>query len=78
MALSKVRPATQADIDFVAAHMREADKEELWASGHKTPQFALDLSFEMTPNCVCYAPDGDPVAVLGNPFAIGQVDPGRA
>lgn len=39
------RPATVEDCRFVAAHLREADRREVLASGFRSPLAALEFSF---------------------------------
>ena len=40
-----IRPTEVADIKTVAANIRQADKEELWAASHMTPFQALKGSY---------------------------------
>ena len=66
------RPTTWDDVQFIAKHMREGDKEECRAGGF-SPLEALSQSFELS--IVSYTlntPDGVPAAITGvSPSSIG-------
>ena len=37
----KVRKANKEDARYIAQHMRQCDKDEVWASDNKTPDEAM-------------------------------------
>lgn len=59
------RPTVMGDLEYVAAHMRPNDVEEVRALGF-SPLDALTSSYDLSPvSYTLVTPDGDPCAVLG-------------
>lgn len=63
-----VVPATEEHVIHVAANMREADVQEVYAAHHHTPFEALRLSVECTAEPMAGTVDGVPMCIFG----IGQ------
>lgn len=60
-----VRPSQPADVEFVAANMRQADRDEIWASYFSTPHEALTRAMKISEKCWTLVCDGEPVAMFG-------------
>lgn len=60
-----VLPATPAHAAHVAAHMRSADRAEVWASGRLTPDDAVTRSIAATALPLAGLVDGVPVCTFG-------------
>ena len=59
-----VRP-TQAMVESIAADMRPADAEEVWASNHHTPIESLMKGWEMSDLSTMAVCDGEPLVMIG-------------
>lgn len=77
-----VRPATFHDALVVAANMRDADRAEVWASSHESPEAAVSRSLRVSthawvgyyddrPVCVFGAAPLNMIAGLGSPWLLG-------
>ena len=60
-----VRAARLEDALVVAANMREADRREVWASSHSTPERAIRESLRVSTSAWVGYYDGVPVCVFG-------------
>ncbi|MDT8902184.1 phage protein Gp13 family protein [Anaeroselena agilis] len=60
-----VRLALPEDIAVVAPRIREADRQEIWASHHFTPAEALDFSFRRPGMRFTILYKNEPVAMFG-------------
>lgn len=64
--MSWIRLATEEDIAYVAPRMRQADKDEVWASGGYEPEEALRLSYRASRPCFAGVNDkNEPSALFG-------------
>lgn len=61
----EVRPTTMSDLDHVAAHMREADMEEVMASSGLSPEDGLIWSAANSYLTKTATIDGEPFVVYG-------------
>lgn len=61
---AKIEHATKADLDFVLAHMRQADVDEVYATVGTGPVHAL-AGVEKQEDCYIGKWDEEPVAVMG-------------
>jgi len=60
------RHTTQSDINYVAKHMRQADRDEVYASSRLSPYDALKTSFKKSDEPVTVlCPAGRPLVILG-------------
>lgn len=59
-----VKP-TQAMVESIAADMRQADVEEVWASNHHTPLESLVKGWEMSDLSTVALCDGEPLVMIG-------------
>ena len=80
-----VRAARLEDALVVAANMREADRREVWASSHSTPERAIRESLRVStaswvgyyddrPVCVFGVSPLNMVAGIGSPWLLGTDD----
>lgn len=60
-----VRQSTLEDVFKLAPVMRQADKEEIWASHHICPFCALVYGFYTSEPCFSLMLDNEPVAMFG-------------
>lgn len=60
-----VTRSTRGDAEYIAHHMREQDKQEIWASHHFTPAEAMSYTIEKTIFCLTVKIDGRPVVMFG-------------
>ncbi len=60
-----IRLATEEDISYVAPRLRQADKEEVWASGSYLPEDALRASYRASEPCFAGVEQDKPVALFG-------------
>lgn len=60
-----IRPATEADVAYVAANMREADRAEVAASSRRSPEEALMFSFQASRDPLAGCVDDVPICVFG-------------
>ena len=58
-------PATAEDIPFLAAHARQADCDELWASARMTPAEAMEYGLNHSEECWVGKIHGEPVCMFG-------------
>lgn len=58
-------PPTQEAINHIAAHMRQADVVEVWASSHHTPLQSLMKGQELSDLSTIITVDDTPVVMLG-------------
>ena len=80
-----ILPATKFHVQLLAPHMREADKREVWAAGHRRPFEALMYSLESSPRLAWTAVAGNDVLAMwgvgtaghsagqGSPWLLGSV-----
>ena len=61
----KVRTANHGDIARMAPHVREADRQELWAIGYMTPEKALTEGLRMSKFAYTGTVDGRPAVMFG-------------
>lgn len=69
-----IQDTTQMDLGPVALRMREADKNEIWASHLLEPLPALELGFKFSKICRTAFQNARPVAIFGvvpNPEKVG-------
>jgi hypothetical protein len=59
-----VKP-TKELIEALAADMRQADVDEIWASNHHTPIEALTNGLAISDRCAVVTVDGEPCVMLG-------------
>lgn len=62
---ARVRKAKVEDIAIIAENMRQADKDEVWASDNLTPQEALQRSFDNSTLCYTVEVEGKPEGMFG-------------
>lgn len=60
-----VRPCQPGDVEHVAAHMREADVDEVWASSASRPLEAVARSVENSEKVWTLVYGDEPVAIFG-------------
>lgn len=60
----KVRKANKEDARYIAQHMRQCDKDEVWASDHKTPDEAMREGLQNS-IFACTVENGVPIAMFG-------------
>lgn len=60
-----IRPSTAADIDMIAAEMRQADRDEIWASHALTARPALEIGLKDSHACLTAVFNGRPIAMFG-------------
>jgi hypothetical protein len=60
-----IRPVRDGDCDYVAAHMRQADRDEITASGVPDPLTALVFSVATSTLVWCATVDKRPACVFG-------------
>jgi len=66
-----VREAQISDVLIMGGNLREADKDEVWASHHYTSENALLFSFNSSTFCFTVENKGVPVAMFGiSPFTL--------
>lgn len=65
MPLVEIARATPAHAAYVAANMRPADRDEVWASGRLTPDDAVMRSIAVTALPLAGLVDGVPACVFG-------------
>lgn len=65
MAMIEVVRTVPEHLEYIAVHMREADKKEIWLSDHAEPRDVLFAGFALSPWCVSILLEGIPVAVVG-------------
>ncbi len=65
MRYAQVIPATEAHVAIVAAGMRQADRDEIWASHRWTPQYALDRSLRNSTYAWAAVIEGEVVCMFG-------------
>ena len=65
MKLVTLRRSVFQDVLDIFPKMRESDKEELWASGHILPFFALAQGLEKSELCMTALVRGVPVSMFG-------------
>lgn len=63
--LALVRDAKLEDIDYLAMHLREEDKKEIWRSHHQTPQTALLEGFNNSTLCLAVEYKRNPIGMFG-------------
>lgn len=59
------RPATYTDCIDLAPRLRQADKDEVWASNHWLPEECLINSFKVTPECWVGVVNGQVELIFG-------------
>jgi len=59
-----IRP-NEAAIQSIAADMRQADIDEVWASNHHTPLEALNVGWETSKSAVIVAVNDEPCVMIG-------------
>lgn len=71
-----IEPLTEQAVDFVLAHLRATDREEMKASGLKYPREAFLHAMRQAPYCGAMVSGGVPIAIFGvNPLE-GEPDVG--
>lgn len=65
MAVLAIRPAAQADVDWIAPRMRAADRYEVLASMAIEPGRSLQLAFELSEQAWTGTADDEPVCMFG-------------
>ena len=60
----RVRNAKKEDIEYIAQNMRQCDKDEVWASDHKTPSQAMSEGLERS-IFACTVENGKPICMFG-------------
>lgn len=67
MSIPAIRPATQDDLEYVAHHMREADRMEVAARSGRTPIESLRMGYERsTPHAYAGVDPNDlPMCIFG-------------
>jgi len=60
-----IRLATEEDIAYIAPRMRQADKDEVWASGGYMPEEALRMSYRASEPCFAAVNGDEPVTMFG-------------
>ena len=58
-------PARPEHVAPIAADMRQADRDEIWAARHLTPETALRESLAVSVCCWTMLADGEPAAMFG-------------
>ena len=61
----QIVPATAEHIEAVAAHLRQADRDEVFAAAGLTGAEALRYSFENSIECWAGLVDGEPICIFG-------------
>jgi len=59
-----IRNATKDDAEYIAAHMRDADKHEIWASTRSKPIDTVNRCLK-TAECICVLVDNVPTILFG-------------
>jgi hypothetical protein len=65
MTTIELRPAEMGDVPFIAEAMRQADRDEVWASHRLTPEQALRMSLQWSEDAWTVDVDGWPEVMLG-------------
>ena len=60
-----IRPANPDALTHIARHMRVADRQEIWAAGHRTPIQALERAARLSNQVWVGCAAGEPGAVWG-------------
>jgi len=60
----KIRQAAKEDGKYIATHIREVDKREIWASSRSTPTAAIQI-FLAQKECYCALIDDIPAIIFG-------------
>ena len=60
-----VRRSTRMDVAILADHMKEADKDEIWASHHCTPSMGLEKGIEKSIICLTVEKEMMPICMFG-------------
>jgi len=60
-----IRDSERGDIELMKDRLREADKQEIWASDNHTPEEALRSSFNLSTEKLTVVFNGEPVAMFG-------------
>jgi len=60
----RVRSSTKADVAYLKDHLRESDKQEIWASHNKTPEESLKIGLQKSIFC-CTVENSNPIAMFG-------------
>ena len=60
-----IRPVTRDALAHLAKHMRPADRQEVWAAGHRTPREALNRAVDLSRRAWLGYADGVPAAAWG-------------
>jgi hypothetical protein len=60
-----VSRGTRGDAEYLKHNMRQADRDEVWASHHLTPEQAMDFITEKTIFCLAVRLKSRPVAMFG-------------
>jgi hypothetical protein len=68
----EIRAATSADALELAQHMREADRQEVWAAERRTPLEALRFAMQVSEFCRCLRIDGEVAMLWGVARIIDQ------
>lgn len=58
-------PTTPDHIEHVAANMRQADKDEVWASAGVPPRTALEMSVRISDPCWTGMAGDEPICIFG-------------
>lgn len=61
----KIQPVTQKDVNELIKHMRKADREEIWAAMHQTPEEALSLCLLASRKTHVGLVDGKVICIFG-------------
>lgn len=62
---AEIVPAREEYVGFVAANMRQADRDEIWASHHLRPEQALRRCLRETPKAFAAVIDGEVCCLFG-------------
>ena len=65
MAKHQLVEATLEHAAMMAANMKQADIDEVWATGYYTPLEALELSIKVSRDPLCWLANGEVVCVFG-------------
>lgn len=72
---AEVVPADEAHVAIIAAGMRQADRDEIWAASHVAPEAALRQGLRTSTIAWAGLIDGEPVCLFGvSPLSIVSGD----
>lgn len=74
----QIRPVHDGDAEYLAVHMRKADREEIWASGGRRPLEAIRRGLRLSTDTFVAERDGELACIWGFApisLATGQAAP---